>query len=314
MNILSLTILQAIIDWGEIGATAISAVGVLIAVQLLTWALPILRQRYPWTLPILAVLGPAGLTKLSEILLRVLGHPVDFGPLIDLLAGSGAFAVVIHQVYKQRAKGEKRPMAKSKGGFRRVAPIFIIGVMLSAPSFGQGYDKTRARPEAEAAKGKIDLQIERISLGIGAFLNQPSLSGDMLFGSIQLHGIGLPFIRAGTSTGIAFEGHITKIFTENIDNVTVQSFETMDWRIWSITRVPIGAIPIRALKSGTPARMFFIADVLLAEGGPVDWTDGFEVRAGFGGDLGILGPGNLVIEVYVFQKDIPVAVNFGYGF
>lgn len=314
MNVLSFTILQAIIDWGEVGAMAISAVGVLIAVRFLTWALPILRQRYPWMLPILAVLGPAGLTKLSEILLGVLGHPVDFGPLIDLLTGGGAFAVVIHQIYKQSRKGEKRPSAKSRGGFRRVAPIFIIGVMLSATSFAQGYDKTRARPEAEPAEGIIDLQLERISIGIGAFLNQPSLSGDMLFGSIQLHGIGLPFIREGTSTGIALEGHITKIFTENIEGVTVQSFETMDWRVWSITRVPMSAIPIKALKSGTPGRMFLIADVLLAEGGPVDWTDGFEARVGFGGDLGILGPGNLVIEVYMFQQGIPFAVELGYGF
>ena len=124
----------------------------------------------------------------------------------------------------------------------------------------------------------------------------------------------MPFIREGTSTGIAIEGHITKIFTENIDGVNVYSFETMDWRVWSITRIPLGAIPIRALKSGTPARMFLIADVLLAEGGPVDWTDGFNVRAGFGGDLGVVGPGNLVFEVYTFQPDIPVAVTLGYGF
>ena len=199
-------------------------------------------------------------------------------------------------------------------GFRHMAPIFIIAIMLSTTSFAQGYDKSRGRPEAEPAEGNFDLQLERITIGIGAFLNQPSLSGDMLFGSIQLHGVGLPFIREGTSTGIAFEGHITKIFTENIDGLIVQSFETMDWRVWSITRVPMAAIPIRALKSGTPARMFLIADVLLAEGGPVDWTDGFDARIGFGGDLGILGPGNLVIEVYMFQRDIPIAVGFSYGF
>jgi len=193
--------------------------------------------------------------------------------------------------------------------------IFIL-VLFLFPSFlmGQGYDKTRGRLEAEKSDAKIQLQVERITLGIGAFLNQPSLSGDMLFGSVQFHGVGLPFIREGTSTGIAFEGHVTKLFTENIGDVTIQSFETMDWRLWSITRVPISAIPVRALQSGTPARMFLIADVLLAEGGPVDWTNGFDARIGFGGDLGVLGPGNLVIEVYMFQQDIPVAVNFGYGF
>lgn len=194
--------------------------------------------------------------------------------------------------------------------------LILILIFLSFPSFlmGQGYDKSRGRVEAEKLEANIDLQLERITVGIGAFLNQPSLSGDMLFGSIQLHGLGLPFIREGTSTGIALEGHITKIFSETIGDFTVQSFETMDWRVWSITRLPMSAIPIGAFKSGTPARMFLIADVLVAEGGPVDWTNGFDARIGFGGDLGILGPGNLVIEVYMFQQDIPIAVGLAYGF
>lgn len=315
MNLLTLTILQAIIDWGEIGATAVSAVGVLIAVRFLTWALPILRQRYPWILPILATLGPVGLTKLAEILLGVFGYPVDFGPLIDLLAGAGAFAVVIHQVHKQRGKGEKRSRAKRGGpGFRHMAPIFIIAIMLSSTSFGQGYDKSRGRPEAEKSDAKIQIQVERIALGIGAFFNQPNLSTDALFASVQLHGVGLPFIREGTSTGIVVEGHVTKIFTETVGDAVLQSFETMDWRLWSMTRVPVSAIPIRALQSGTPSRMFVGTDILLTEGGIFDWTDEFDARFVVGGDLGVLGPGNLVVEVYMFQQNIPVAVMGIYGF
>jgi len=192
---------------------------------------------------------------------------------------------------------------------------FMFVLMLPALMFAQGYDKTRGRPEAEkVSDAKIEIQIDRVTASFGAFLNQPNFSTNMLFGSIQLHGVGLPFIREGASTGVAFEGHITKIFTENIGNVTIQSFETVDWRVWSITRIPLGVIPIKALKSGTPARMFLIADVLVAEGGPVDWTDEFSVRAGFGGDLGVIGPGNLVIEVYTFQRGIPIAVTLGYGF
>lgn len=118
MNILSFTILQAIIDWGEVAAMAISTVGVLIAVRFLTWVMPILRQRYPWVIPLLAVVGPAGLTKLSELLLGVFGFPVDFGPLIDMLAGGGALAVVAHQIYKQRNKGDKRAFLRKGGAFR----------------------------------------------------------------------------------------------------------------------------------------------------------------------------------------------------
>jgi hypothetical protein len=107
VSLMFVSVLQAIIDWGEVGATAVSAVGVLIVVQLLTWLMPILRERYPWAIPLIATLGPYGLGLLSQYLLGVFGYPVDFGPILEVLGGAGALAVVTHQVYKQSNKGRR---------------------------------------------------------------------------------------------------------------------------------------------------------------------------------------------------------------
>lgn len=318
MHLMSFSILQAIVDWGEVGATAVSTVGVLILVQLLTWALPILRQRYPWTIPILAALGPVGLTKLSEILLGVFGHPVDFGPLLDLLATGGAYAVVVHQVYKQRRKGEMRPTGKSKSGYRRVVPILILGVGLSASAFGQGYSKTKTSDAGEQEKKpSIQLAIEKFAIGGGSFFDQESVtfSKEALYVSLQWHGVQLPFIREGTSTGIAFEGHPASLFEQELsEKVRIRALDHVNWRIWSITRVPLSAVPVRAFQSGTLGRMFVGTNVLVAEGGPRDFTDGFDTTLVIGGDLGRAGPGNIVLEIITLQDDVPISFLFVYGF
>jgi len=108
MSLMFVSVLQAIIDWGEVGATAVSAVGVLIVVQLLTWLMPILRERYPWAIPIIATLGPYGLGLLAQVCLNFFGYPVDFGPILEFIGGGGAVAVVTHQVYKQSGKAKGR--------------------------------------------------------------------------------------------------------------------------------------------------------------------------------------------------------------
>lgn len=107
MSLLFVSLLQ-VINWGEVGATAVSAVGVLIAVQFLTWLMPILREKYPWAIPIIATLGPYGLGLLAEVCLNFFGYPVDFGPILEVIGSSGALAVVTHQVLKQSKKGNKR--------------------------------------------------------------------------------------------------------------------------------------------------------------------------------------------------------------
>ena len=129
------------------------------------------------------------------------------------------------------------------------------------------------------------------------------------------YGISYPsFIKEGTSTGITFEGHPGKVFTKAIEGGYEQLLENVDWRLWSTTRIPISAMPIRALQSGSVSRMFAGTDLLIAEGGPEDFTGDFDARFVFGGELGILGPGNTVFEIYMFQQDVPIAFALFYGF
>lgn len=200
---------------------------------------------------------------------------------------------------------------------RRIIHYFVAWLLtlflFPLLALGQGYDHGRDREKKEAEEVKvplIDLQIERIAVGVGTIIPDAGFSFDAVYVPVQMHGIGLPFIRQGTSTGITVEFHPASVHFANGRPV----IEQIDYRIWSTTRVPISAIPIRALESGSVTRMFIGTDLLLDEGGPDDFTGGFDQRMAIGGDLGIIGPGNLVIEAYLFQNNIPFAVNALYGF
>jgi hypothetical protein len=94
--------IEPIIDWGEAGAAAITSVGVLIAVQAIKYFLPMLRARYPWAIPIIAVVAGPALAQLTTLLFGILGHPVDLSPIVAVL--TGAAAVTINQVGKQVKK------------------------------------------------------------------------------------------------------------------------------------------------------------------------------------------------------------------
>ncbi len=196
---------------------------------------------------------------------------------------------------------------------------FLLFILVPSLLLAQGYDKNRGREKAEDEAVKvpiIELQLERIALGFGSFFDNENVtfSTDALYLSVQLHGIALPFIKEGTSTGITFEGHPGKVFTKAIEGGYEQLLENVDWRLWSTTRIPISAMPIRALQSGSLSRMFAGTDLLIAEGGPEDFTGDFDARFVFGGDLGLLGPGNTVFEIYMFQQDVPIAFAIFYGF
>jgi CHASE2 domain-containing sensor protein len=91
-----------IIDWGEVGAAAINSVVVLIAVQAIKHFLPILRQKYPWAIPLIAVVAGPGIAYVTSYLFTVLGHPVDLGPILGALTGTAA--VAMNQIGKQARK------------------------------------------------------------------------------------------------------------------------------------------------------------------------------------------------------------------
>lgn len=216
-------------------------------------------------------------------------------------------------------------LKKKKTWGSGVALIFLAFMLSTTPLKAQGYDKGRGREPAEkpqaAAKAEEDenlrFQFNTIAFGFGSFFDQESVtfSTDALYGAVQWHGVGLPVVKEGTSTGIMLEGHVGKIFgqEEFVYSMRVQGLMTVDYRIWSITRVPISAIPLAALQAGSVSRMYSGTDILLAEGGTGNYTDNFDVRLVFGGDLGVLGPGNMAFEIYSFQENLPIAFALFYG-
>ena len=200
---------------------------------------------------------------------------------------------------------------------KRLLPLLLV-MLLPAIAFGQGYDKQRGRVQARADEKRpvVRLQIKQWAVGFGSFFDQEAVtfSTKALYGAVQLHGIGFPALKEGTSTGIVIEGHPARLFAETSEGgVRLQALDNVDFRLWSINRVPMSAIPLKIFQSGTMSRIFSGGDILLYEQGPEDWTGEHDTRMVLGGDLGVLGPGNVVVEIYMFQKDIPIAFAVFYG-
>lgn len=162
----------------------------------------------------------------------------------------------------------------------------------------------------------IKFQGTEFSIGFGSFFDRASVtfSKKAMYGVLQWHGVGFPALKEGTSTGIAIEGHPSTLLSKTTDGVRLQSLEAVDYRVWSISRVPISALPIARLQSGALSHMFSGVDALLAEGGPDDFTGDFDVRIVMGGHFGKIGPGKITVELYMFQDNVPVSFVISYGF
>lgn len=103
MEILWIWLLQAagpVIEWGLVGANVLNILIALALTQYVRWGFPLIRARFPWLLPIVSMLAPVVFGVAAEFLLGVLGYPVDFGPVLDLIA-AGGFAVAVNQTWKQ---------------------------------------------------------------------------------------------------------------------------------------------------------------------------------------------------------------------
>jgi len=220
--------------------------------------------------------------------------------------------------------------------------MVLLLLLLASSLLAQGYDKNRGREDKQdtekvaatqpAEEEKIRFQFTTVAIGFGSFFDNErvTFSTDALYGALQWHGIGLPIIKEGTSTGILLEGHVAQILGQEEFgySMRVQDLSTVDYRIWSMTRVPISAIPLNIFQSGSVSRMYTGVDVLLTEGGTGrslpedrpedmivdDWTGDYDKRFVLGGDLGVLGPGNVAFEIYSFQQDQPIAFAIFYGF
>ncbi len=204
---------------------------------------------------------------------------------------------------------------------RKLLPLLLV-MLWPTIGLGQGYDKNRGRVQKRDQEKKstektsaVRLQLTTWGVGFGSFFDQESVtfSAKALYGAVQLHGVGFPALAEGTSTGVSIEGHPAKLFSQAGGDFRLQVLENVDFRVWSINRVPVSAIPINIFQSGTLSRVFSGIDVLLYEQGPEDWTGEHDTRMVIGGDLGVLGPGNVVVEIYMFQRDVPIAFAIFYG-
>lgn len=89
-------------EWFTILGALINTAGVLAAVQGLKVWIPVLREKLPWILPILAgAIGPA-VAVLQAWVGGILGVAIDISPVIAIF--TGATATAANQVYKQAGK------------------------------------------------------------------------------------------------------------------------------------------------------------------------------------------------------------------
>lgn len=300
-------------------ALLINAFLVMMGVQALkAYVLPFIRVKAVWSLPIVASLAGLPMAQLTMYLSELVGAPIDLSPIAAVL--SGMSTVVIYNVNRKGPRMGRKGHEKRKAsrGLALLALFFLLPTLASA----QGYDRNRGRTGAlgaeEEDKPIIRLQITRWAFGVGSFFDQEAVtfSTEALYGAVQLHAIGFPGLKEGTSTGIVIEAHPGRLISKTIDDgLRIQSIvDDVDYRVWSVNRVPISAIPIDALQSGILSRTFVGTDLLLYEGGPRDYTGDFEARFVIGGDLGVLGPGNVIVEIYMLQQDVPIAFSIFYGF
>jgi len=95
----------AVFDFGLLGAALVNSVLVLAGVQGLTWALPVIKARFPWAIPLIAFAAGPLLALATTALTGFFGHPIDLGALLALL--TGGTAVTMHQFLKQLSPAKR---------------------------------------------------------------------------------------------------------------------------------------------------------------------------------------------------------------
>ena len=104
-------------QYGGIIAAFINSVLVLAIVQLLKIKIPVLREKLPWLIPIIAgAIGPA-VAAGQNYLSQLLGVAIDLNPIAAIF--TGGTAVAIHQVGKQA----------SKEAAKQIAILLMIGAL-----------------------------------------------------------------------------------------------------------------------------------------------------------------------------------------
>ena len=90
-------------DWVLIAGTFLNIVVVMVIVQALkTYVMPFLKTKYPWVLPILALVAGPAVTMAANWLTAYLGVPIDFTEIIGVL--TGVSAVVMYTTVRAAKK------------------------------------------------------------------------------------------------------------------------------------------------------------------------------------------------------------------
>lgn len=106
-------------DWLEILAIAINSVFVLGVIQALkNYALPFLRAKHAWALPLIATSAGPLMAYLTEFLVGVTGHPIDLSGITAIFTGT--IAVVSYGVLRKTGRANQGKIsAKKKERMRR---------------------------------------------------------------------------------------------------------------------------------------------------------------------------------------------------
>jgi len=88
--------------WQQIIANFINVVLVLVVVELIKMALPILKEKVSWLLPIIAAaIGPA-VSLIQGYLGGLIGLPIDLSPIVAIFTGGSASA--LYDVFRNLGK------------------------------------------------------------------------------------------------------------------------------------------------------------------------------------------------------------------
>lgn len=158
----------------------------------------------------------------------------------------------------------------------------------------------------------IRVEPSQVSLGLGSVFADESMtfSWEAFFGAIHWHGVEI--MNRQITSGVGLEIHPAAVFSSSKDNISIQQFEAVDFRVWSINRLDMSALQI---PGDIWEKLYVGSDFLIAEGGSTDFTGDFSARFVFGAQEKA-GPGWIDLEIYMFEKYRPIsfAILYRYNF
>ncbi len=152
---------------------------------------------------------------------------------------------------------------------------------------------------AQPAQAQISFEPKDFSVGGGSMFGDEAVTFSWKAAFAAVHWHGLSVLNSGT-TGVGVEIHPATM----LDGP--ESIDTVDWRFWSLNRAKMSVLQI---PGEIWESMYLGGDVLVAEGGAVDFTEGFSARLVYG-----IREGPIQVEIYMFERYRPISFSFMYRF